>query len=156
MSVSAARKGVWTFVVAWTSIGCVAELSHDGLEGEVEQSQGYAQAELSVLTTRNPQGRAETASPVPIDQTTNNPFFHDFGTNRRTCGTCHVDRLSWSITPEFARNRRANDPLFLFDGSDCLPPGVPNPAPGEHSTQMLEFANVRIGRHDPCVLKHAV
>jgi cytochrome c peroxidase len=142
MNVSA-RGGLWLLVTIWTSTGCVAELSYD--DALVEQAEGYAQAAgLSVLTTRNAMGRAETAAPVPIDQTTNNAFFRDFGTNRRTCGTCHVDRLSWTITPEFARSRRANDPLFVFDGSDCLPPGVPNPAPAENSTQMLEFANVRV------------
>src|SRR3954465_11749787 len=28
-----------------------------------------------------------------------NPFFQKLGTNERTCGSCHVSRDSWSITP---------------------------------------------------------
>jgi hypothetical protein len=37
-----------------------------------------------------------------------------------------------------------SDPLFLFDGSDCLPPGAPNPAAVQNSTEMRSFGNVRV------------
>ena len=89
-------------------------------------------------------GKSETVSPTAIDLSANNPFFYNFGTNGRTCGTCHQESLGWTITPQFAQSRPANDPLFLFDGSDCLPPGVSNPNPSTNSRQMLTNANVRI------------
>src|SRR5262249_43524830 len=37
-----------------------------------------------------------------------------------------------------------SDPLFAFDGSDCLPPGVANDDPDANSTEMLSKALVRI------------
>jgi cytochrome c peroxidase len=89
-------------------------------------------------------GVASTTSPSRLDFTAANPFFHDFGTNGRTCGTCHQEAFGWTITPTFARTRRPDDPLFVFDGSDCLPAGVPNPDPRSHSKAMLSKALVRI------------
>jgi cytochrome c peroxidase len=44
----------------------------------------------------------------------NNPFFRVFGTNGRTCATCHDGRVGWTITPELARR--------VFDESDGLAP----------------------------------
>jgi cytochrome c peroxidase len=103
-----------------------------------------ASPKLSIDTTPDSIGKAQTVSPTPIDQSSANPFFHNFGTNGRTCGTCHTEATGWTITPVFAQSRPVSDPLFVFDGSDCLPPGVPNPNPGANSTQMLQKANVRI------------
>ena len=62
----------------------------------------------------------------------------------RTCGTCHQEALGWTITPGFARSRRPTDPLFAFDGSDCLAPGVANHDPAANSTEMLSKALIRI------------
>jgi len=89
-------------------------------------------------------GSSETVSASRIDLSSRNPFFHDFGTNGRTCGTCHQEAFGWTITPAFAKARPKTDPLFLFDGSDCLPPGVANANPTANSRQMLAKANVRI------------
>jgi hypothetical protein len=89
-------------------------------------------------------GLAETVSPSAIDLRATNPFFHDFGTNGRVCGTCHQEAFGWTISPLFALTRPASDPLFVFDGSDCLPPGVPNPDRFASSTQMLSKALIRI------------
>jgi cytochrome c peroxidase len=89
-------------------------------------------------------GVSGTVSPNKIDLGARNPFFHDFGTNGRVCGTCHQEAFGWTITPGFARSRRADDPLFVFDGSDCLPPGVANPDPRAASTEMLAKGLVRI------------
>jgi hypothetical protein len=94
--------------------------------------------------TRDTHGKSDTVSPNPIDLRPDNPFFHNFGTNGRVCGTCHHENLGWTITPGFARSRPDDDPIFVFDGSDCLPPGVPNPDPHVHSTQMLSKALIRI------------
>jgi cytochrome c peroxidase len=89
-------------------------------------------------------GASSTVSAQPIDQRATNPFFHDFGTNGRTCGTCHQEAFGWTITPEFVRSRRADDPLFAFDGSDCLAPGVVNQRPRDNSTLLLAKGLVRV------------
>lgn len=99
---------------------------------------------LYVRRKKNAAGFSETISPDPIVIGKSNPFSNTFGENGRTCGTCHQDALGWSITPEFARSRNARDPLFVFDGSDCLPPGASNPDPKTASTLMLDKALVRI------------
>jgi hypothetical protein len=158
MMIKAVNAAALTYVLGMMLAGCAGEITTGELDGIDQQPATSVQqlaelageaavqreGRLTIERTRNAIGRAETAAPFPIDQTSSNPFFRDFGTNVRTCGTCHVDELGWTITPEFARSRPANDPLFVFDGSDCLPGGVPNPDPSRHSIQMREFANVRI------------
>lgn len=94
--------------------------------------------------TKDAIGKSETASPSPIDQSTANPFFRSFGTNGRTCGTCHLEAQGWTITPASAKSLPKTDPLFIFDGSDCLPPGVPNPNPTARSTELLAKGLIRI------------
>jgi len=46
----------------------------------------------------------------------NNAFFKKFGTNDRTCATCHVPTEGWTITPKGAKKRfnktKGLDPLF--------------------------------------------
>jgi len=50
-------------------------------------------------------------------------FFESFGTNGRTCGTCHVAADGWTIVPGHIQRRFRNfgqDPLFRTnDGSNC-------------------------------------
>ncbi len=57
-----------------------------------------------------------------IDQS--NPFFQSLGTNGRTCGSCHISRDAWSITPPdlLARfnSTEGLDPVFQpVDGANC-------------------------------------
>jgi len=57
-----------------------------------------------------------------VDQS--NAFFQNLGTNDRTCGTCHVARDAWTVTPPDiqARFNSSNglDPIFRpVDGSNC-------------------------------------
>jgi hypothetical protein len=85
-----------------------------------------------------------TASPDAIHLDASNPFFADFGSNRRTCGTCHHEDQGWTTTPAFVQSVAEGDPLFAFDGSDCLPPGVPNPSASANSTELRRFGNIRI------------
>ena len=52
-----------------------------------------------------------------------NPFFKKFGTNDRTCATCHVPTEGWVITPKGVKDRFEKtaglDPLFrLVDGAN--------------------------------------
>ena len=48
----------------------------------------------------------------------NNAFFKKFGTNDRTCGTCHVPTEGWVITPKGIKERfektHGTDPGFPF------------------------------------------
>jgi len=52
-----------------------------------------------------------------------NPFFQSFGTNGRTCQTCHQPKFGWTITPasvkEVFEDTNGRDPLFRSnDGTD--------------------------------------
>ena len=134
-----------SIVVALTFVGLVVGCSTEPEQAvnEVVSSQLTA-AHLDRDLTLDSVGLAETVSPSAIDLSSTNPFFHDFGTNGRKCGTCHQEAFGWTISPLFALTRAPNDPLFVFDGSDCLPPGVPNPDRFKNSTQMLSKALVSI------------
>jgi len=69
----------------------------------------------------NSSGVAQTFNRAgPID--TGNPFFQAFGSNGRSCATCHVQAEGWTITPSGVAKRfaesRGTDPLFrLVDGA---------------------------------------
>ena len=132
--------GASLFVFAAAS-GCGTEES-GGVETEVAAL--HARSHLFTDVTFDHVGLSSTASPSRIDLSAKNPFFEDFGTNGRVCGTCHQEALGWTITPGFARSRKPDDPLFVFDGSDCLPAGVPNPEPRANSREMLAKALIRI------------
>lgn len=78
------------------------------------------------------------------------PFFRSFGTNGRTCATCHDPGAGWSITPLLARARfdatEGLDPLFeAVDGANC-----PNAdrstleARSRASSLLLERALIRV------------
>src|SRR5262249_32272107 len=65
-----------------------------------------------------------------VDQ--GNSFFQSLGTNGRTCGTCHVARDAWTVTPPDiqARFNSSNglDPIFRpVDGSNCPSADVSSP-----------------------------
>lgn len=49
-----------------------------------------------------------------IDTSSTNPFFRSMGTNGRSCGSCHVPKESWTITPAGVKAR--------FDDTDGLDP----------------------------------
>ncbi|WP_394829588.1 hypothetical protein [Pendulispora albinea] len=103
-------------------------------------------ADESLFDDRTPNalGHSSTVSINRIVQDSTNPFFRNMGVNGRNCGSCHLEELGWTVTPEYARTLPARDPLFLFDGSDCLPPGTSNANPGTNSTLMLSKALVRV------------
>jgi hypothetical protein len=129
------------FRVAWTLVSLGAGCAPPDEPGAQQRAVGK---QLAEDVTADAIGSSITLSPTAIDQSAQNPFFASFGTNGRVCGTCHQERFGWTITPELARSRPADDPLFVFDGADCLPPGVPNPDPTTLSTQMLSKGLVRI------------
>jgi cytochrome c peroxidase len=96
------------------------------------------------LATADPSGQSSTSSSTPIDFTASNDFFHVFGTNGRTCGTCHKVDQGWSFTPAAASVLPSSDPLFLLDGSNCLAPGQANPNPSANSTALLHNGLIRV------------
>ncbi|OOG56449.1 cytochrome c peroxidase [Rhodanobacter sp. C03] len=75
----------------------------------------------SPLITTDPSGLLQTNAPdSSID--TSNAFFQSFGSNGRTCNSCHRQAQGWSISPDELRQRFAktngNDPIFaLVDGA---------------------------------------
>jgi hypothetical protein len=89
-------------------------------------STGAAQAQQaasfrSPLATPDPSGWLQTSTPSGrIDR--GNPFFQSFGSNGRSCDSCHRQAQGWSITPQELRQRFARtsgmDPVFsLVDGA---------------------------------------
>src|SRR4051812_11110977 len=131
------RAGFVALVVVALSAGCGGRLgSDDGTDVAAEKS--------SLLTTADATGQSSTSSSTPIDFSSSNDFFHNFGTNGRTCGTCHKADQGWSFTPAAASALPSSDPLFLLDGSNCLAPGQPNPNPSASSTALLRNGLIRV------------
>jgi cytochrome c peroxidase len=143
-----ARSKVWlrlvTAAATVTSLSGAMACGEDPAEDVVAEGELVAEPSMFCDENADAIGRSNTVSPTPIVLGPTNPFFGELGTNERTCGTCHQERLGWTITPQFAQSRPVTDALFRFDGSDCLPAGVLNPSPETNSTQMLSKANVRI------------
>lgn len=84
----------------------------------------------------DPSGFFATYS-VSGDIDTSGAFFQVFGTNGRTCATCHVPSEAFSFGPKEARKvfleTRGRDPLFAtVDGANC--PGV---KPADYSGHSL-------------------
>jgi cytochrome c peroxidase len=95
-------------------IAALALASAPGMAGE-------RQALPNMVAFPNPSGVAATYSTKgEIDLA--NPFFQVFGTNGRSCATCHAPSNGWSVTPPSIRARFAatagTDPIFrTIDGS---------------------------------------
>ena len=74
-----------------------------------------------------------------------NGFFARFGTNHRSCGTCHVEADGWTFTPRHAQRLRQNDPLFdPVDGSDCPPTSNREEPDSNNSSMVLRYGLLRI------------
>jgi cytochrome c peroxidase len=92
--------------------------------------------------------------------TSDNAFFQNFGSNGRTCFTCHQPQNGWSITPSTVQsvytNTKGTDPLFApIDGSNCPNLGAAATRPGPQFIaargQMFNHANTRISIAVPAV-----
>jgi hypothetical protein len=83
-----------------------------------------------------------------IDQS--NPFFQSLGTNGRACGSCHVSRDAWSITPPDLQARfnstQGLDPVFQpVDGANCPSDDVSTFAARQAAySQLLDKGLIRI------------
>ncbi len=80
-----------------------------------------------------------------------NAFFKKFGTNGRTCATCHVPTEGWVITPKGVKDRfertAGMDPLFrLVDGANSPLADVSTVRKRRQAYSMLlDKANIRVG-----------
>ena len=81
----------------------------------------------------------------------NNAFFKKFGTNDRTCATCHVPTEGWVITPKGIQERfkktQGTDPVFrLVDGANSPHADVSTVEKRRQAYSMLlDKANIRVG-----------
>lgn len=76
------------------------------------------------LVVPDASGAAATYSTQgPIDLA--NPFFQVFGTNGRSCATCHAPATGWTVTPASLRLRfivtRGTDPIFRTNDGSVSP-----------------------------------
>jgi len=100
----------------------------------------------------DPSGRIATYQPKGSTATAGNAFFTPFGTNGRTCFSCHQPQSGWSLDPASARAifaaTQGNDPLFApVDGANCPDAGAAAQTLAEKaaaSSQLLQKANIRI------------
>src|SRR6476659_3552988 len=95
-------RGVAILPLVAGLVGCGVEEADSPV---ADTSSAATAAKLFSDKTADSIGTSETVSPTAIDLSTNNPFFHSFGTNGRTCGTCHQESFGWTITPQFAQSR---------------------------------------------------
>ncbi|HEX3597593.1 MAG TPA: hypothetical protein VHU80_20935 [Polyangiaceae bacterium] len=133
------RHALGTLVLGLDVVACGATGNDPASDDGIEES-----TELVVDSSSNGAGSAETFSPTKLNTSSSQPFFHSFGTNGRACSTCHVESLGWSVTPSFVSSLSRKDPLFSFDGSDCLPPGASNSNPTKNSTQLRNYGTIRV------------
>ena len=127
-----------TIVVCTVLGGCTGSI------GSSEEAISTVKPLPTSITTDNPGGSATTSATSGIDLTATNGFFHNFGTNGRTCGTCHKVDQGWSFASAAIASLPANDPIFVFDGSDCLAPGQANTNPTVQSTALLRQGLIRV------------
>jgi cytochrome c peroxidase len=103
------RRPLWTLLVA------AALVSTPVVGGDA--------ALPNMLPFKNPTGSAATFSTTgSVDL--KGPFFQSFGSNGRSCGSCHQPSDGWTITPPHIRERfeasAGTDPLFrTVDGSNA-------------------------------------
>src|SRR4051812_25207321 len=133
------RATLHALLLSGLCAGCAGQIGND------DGSDVAAQKKLPTsIVSANGAGQATTYAATGIDLSSANDFFHDFGTNGRTCGTCHKPDQGWSISPAATRTLPTSDPIFVFDGSDCLAPGQANPNPSANSTSLLRAGLFRV------------
>ena len=70
----------------------------------------------TMVSSANPSGVVTTIFLNGASLDLRNPFFKSLGTNGRSCATCHVPGLDWTITPKYVQAvfnaTNGNDPLF--------------------------------------------
>ncbi|HEY1889747.1 MAG TPA: hypothetical protein VGG63_05035 [Steroidobacteraceae bacterium] len=93
----------------------------------------------------DPAGVLESFSTNGFNTGTTNGFFANFGSNGRTCNTCHVQAEGWSLTPRHARRLPNDDPLFSpVDGADCPPLSADQAPNSAKSSMLLRYSVIRV------------
>ncbi len=117
-----------------------------------------ARATFEIFLSPNSAGRLGTVSTVgTIDR--GNAFFQSFGTNGRTCGSCHFQANAFGLSAEAARAVFAasdgRDPLFApFDGANCPSVTAADGAAG-HSL-LLNQGLIRVGLTVPAGAEYTI
>jgi cytochrome c peroxidase len=117
-----------------------------------------ARATFEIFLSPNSAGRLGTVSTTgTIDQ--GNAFFRSFGTNGRTCATCHLQGDAFGLSAEAARAVFAatggTDPLFApVDGANCPSVTAADGAAG-HSL-LLNQGLIRVGLTVPADAEYTI
>jgi cytochrome c peroxidase len=123
-----------------------------------ERLDAAARAKFEIFLSSDAAGRMGTVSTTgTIDQ--GNAFFRSFGTNGRSCATCHLQASAFGLSAEAARaiygTTGGTDPLFApVDGANC--PSVTS-ADGEagHSL-LLNQGLIRVGLTVPAGAEYTI
>jgi hypothetical protein len=123
-----------------------------------ERLDDAARKTFEMFLTPNSAGRLGNVSTTgTIDQ--GNAFFQSFGTNGRTCGSCHFQANAFGLSAEAARAVFATtvgtDPLFApVDGANC-PSVTPADGAAGHSL-LLNQGLIRVGLTVPAGAEYAI
>jgi cytochrome c peroxidase len=113
---------------------------------------------LQIFLSPNAAGRLGTVSTTgTIDQ--GNAFFRSFGTNGRTCASCHFQADAFGLSAQSAQAVFAatggTDPLFApVDGANC-PSVTPADGAAGHSL-LLNQGLIRVGLAVPAAAEYAI
>jgi cytochrome c peroxidase len=119
-------------------------------DGAGEDSIQSAERELSasvpaVHSGSDAAGTIETASTNQFGTGNTGGFFASLGTNRRTCGSCHVETAGWGLNSADVQRLPANDPLFQpNDGSDCPPASAAQGPNRALSSELVNYGLIRV------------
>ena len=112
----------------------------------------------NIFLTPNAAGQLGTVSTTgTIDR--GNPFFRSFGTNGRTCGTCHLQADAFGLSAQAVRAVFAatggTDPLFApVDGANC--PSVTRADGAAGHSLLLNQGLIRVGLTVPAGAEYAI
>ena len=137
------------------SSGCFAPDADDEeppAESETEQA-SLRRHHIGPQQTRNPAGVAEMYSPLGTlaQLETTNAFFKDFGTNGRTCVSCHSldGGFTASASEDLWRDSNGTDPLFMFtfDNGKCASSDISTRTKRKEAMKLtIERGSVRAGQ----------
>lgn len=149
------RRMMFVVLHAGLVSGCVADLDGDAeADAEAEATEFRAKPPKNTIKNNkeypNPAGASATFSDAgKVDLGTD--FTKDFGTNGRTCITCHTEKEGWTISPSFVQSRFASsnglDPLFRpVDGANSPLADVSTLAARQQAySLLLSRAVIRVG-----------
>lgn len=121
--------------------------SDSGNLGEGKQGKSKNPKSISASNKHGLDKTYSTAGFIDLD----NAFFQKFGTNDRTCATCHVPTEGWVITPKGIKDRfektQGMDPVFrLVDGANFPHADISTVEKRRQAYSMLlDKANIRVG-----------